>query len=244
MRQRKSIPLRLWDYAIVHITKLMNLTARGQNSRTGHEEITGETPDISEYVDFDFYDWENSPKIGRWLGPSHRIGASMCFYVLTQNGEIVSRSSVQHLTQLEIMKDEIKARLEQFDDKVNGQLRNEGFECRHKYENAFYIDDNEGDMEPEEPNPMPNMDDFTPKAYDEYVGAQMMIPTADGRIQGTITKRAKGEDGNPIGLRNANPFLDTRKYEVQLSDGTTDSTLTLSQKTCSHKLTQKVDNMF
>jgi hypothetical protein len=83
--------------------------------------------------------------------------------------------------------------------RLKERLRNEGFECRHEYENAFYIDNDEGDMEPEEPNPMPNMDDFTPEAYDEYVGAQMMIPTADGRIQGTITKRAKGEDGNPIG---------------------------------------------
>jgi hypothetical protein len=35
----------------------MNLTARGQNGSTGHEEVSGETPDISEYVDFDFYDW-------------------------------------------------------------------------------------------------------------------------------------------------------------------------------------------
>jgi hypothetical protein len=39
------------------ITKLMNFTARGRNGWTGHEEITGETPDISKYVDFDFYDW-------------------------------------------------------------------------------------------------------------------------------------------------------------------------------------------
>jgi hypothetical protein len=40
MRQRKRIPTRLWDYAMVHITKLMNMTARGSNGRTGHEEIT------------------------------------------------------------------------------------------------------------------------------------------------------------------------------------------------------------
>jgi hypothetical protein len=71
---------------MVNITKLMNFTAWGANGRTGYEEITGETPDISEYVDFDFYDWvwywdtpdkDNSPKIGRWLGPSHRVFASL-----------------------------------------------------------------------------------------------------------------------------------------------------------------------
>jgi hypothetical protein len=72
LRQRRNVPTRLWDYAMVHITKLMNFTARGRNGRMGHEEITGDTPDISEYVDFDFYDWvwywdspdrDNSPKI-------------------------------------------------------------------------------------------------------------------------------------------------------------------------------------
>jgi hypothetical protein len=166
LRQHKNVPVRLWDYAMVNITKLMNFTARGANGRTGYEEITGKTPDISEYVDFDFYDWvwywdipdkDNSPKIGRWLGPSHRIGASMCFFVLTNTGEVVSRSSVQHLTQIEMMKDEIKTRLDEYDNEVNGRLRNEGFECWHEYENAFYIDDEEGDMEPEEPTNIPDM---------------------------------------------------------------------------------------
>ena len=231
MRQRKKIPTRLWDYAMVHITKLMNMTARGRNGRTGHEEITGETPDISEYVDFDFYDWvwywdtpdaDNSPKIGRWLGPSHRIGASMCFYVLVNNGEVISRSSVQHLTQIEMMKDDIKVRLEEYDNEVQGRLRDDGYECRHEYENAFYIDDEDEGLEPEEPNDIPEIDEYTPEGYDEYIGAQMIIPRPDGRIQGKIVKRMKGNDGNPIGRRNDNPLLDTRQYEVELSDGTTE----------------------
>ena len=231
MRQRKKIPTRLWDYAMVHITKLMNMTARGKNGRTGHEEVTGETPDISEYVDFDFYDWvwywdtpdkENSPKIGRWLGPSHRIGAAMCFYVLVHNGEVISRSTVQHVTKLEMMKDDIKTRLETYDDEINGRLRDDGFECRHEMENAFYIDDEEDNVEPEEPNEIPEADQYTPEGYDEYIGAQLMVPRPDGRIQGTITKRAKDNDGNPIGRRHNNFYLDTRKYEVELSDGTTE----------------------
>ena len=231
MRQRKKVPTRLWDYAMVHITQLMNRTARGRNGRTGIEEITGETPDISEYVDFDFYDWvwywdtpdkENSPKIGRWLGPSHRIGASMCFYILVQNGEVISRSSVQHLTQLEMMKDDIKQCLEEYDDEVRGRLRDEGFECRHEHENAFYIDDEDDELESEEPNAVPEIEEYTPEGYDEYIGAQLLIPKGDGRVQGTIVKRSKGNDGNPIGRRHENPFLDTRQYEIELSDGTTE----------------------
>jgi hypothetical protein len=117
---------------MVHITKLMNFTARGRNGRTGNEEITGDTPDISEYVDFDFYDWvwywdspdrDNSPKIGRWLGPSHQIGAAMCYYVLVQNGEVISRSSVQHMTTVERMKDKIKSKIEAYDKEVGGETR-------------------------------------------------------------------------------------------------------------------------
>jgi hypothetical protein len=231
LRQRKKVPSRLWDYAMVHVTKLMNFTAQGQNGRTGHEEVTGETPDISEYVDFDFYDWvwywdtpdkDNSPKIGRWLGPSHRIGAAMCYYILVQNGEVVSRSSVLHMTIVEMMKDDIKSKMESYDDEVNGRLRDEGFECRHEYENAFYIEDEDKAMEPEEPNEVEEADEYTPESYDEYVGAQVMIPRPDGRIQGRITKRAKLEDGNPTGRRNNNYLLDTRMYEVELADGTSE----------------------
>jgi hypothetical protein len=232
LRQRRSIPTRLWDYAMVHISKLMNMTARGQNGRTGHEEITGETPDISEYIDFDFYDWvwywdapdrDNSPKIGRWLGPSHRIGAAMCYYILVSNGEVISRSSVQHVTKLEAMKDDIKAKMADFDNEVQGRLRDEGFECRHEVENAFYIDDEDDDeMEPEEPIGIEDADEYTPEGYDEYIGAQVLLPHEDGRIQGTITKRSKGNDGNPIGRRHNNFLLDTRQYEIELSDGRTE----------------------
>jgi hypothetical protein len=82
LQQRKGVPPRLWDCAMVHIAKLMNFKARGRNGQTGHEEITGDTPDILQYVDFNVYGWvwywdapdmDNNPKIGRWLGLSHRI---------------------------------------------------------------------------------------------------------------------------------------------------------------------------
>jgi hypothetical protein len=192
------------------------------STRTGHEEVTGDTPDISEYIDFDFYDWvwywdtpdkENSPKMGRWLGPSHWSGAAMCYFVLVSNGEVILRTSVQHVTKLEMVQDEIKHKMEAYNNEVQGRLRDEGFECRHEMENAFYIDDEDLDkVEPEEPTEIDEAESFTPEAYDEYIGAQVMLPYQDGRIQGTITKRAKGNNGNPIGRRNNNIYLDTRRY--------------------------------
>ena len=95
----------------------MNLTAKGKDGRTPQEEITGETPDILEYIDFEFYDWvwywdlpgdDENPKLGRWLGVSHRIGSAMCYYVLTDKAQIISRSTVQHVPRVDLMKEEIQ----------------------------------------------------------------------------------------------------------------------------------------
>jgi hypothetical protein len=45
--------------------------------------------------------------------------------------------------------------------------------------------------------------------------------TGDGMIKGSVLKRARGEDGNPIGRRHTNPMLDSREYELQFQDGPT-----------------------
>ena len=70
--------------------------------------MTGETPDISEYLDFGLYKHvsykENSGlgmmAIGRWLGVSHRVGRLMAYWTLTQKGTVISRTIVQRLTSI------------------------------------------------------------------------------------------------------------------------------------------------
>ena len=72
----KTVPRRLWDYGLVYESEIMSRMARGPEGRTGMEEITGDSPDISEWLDFDFYDlvwyWhaphlpltEDNPRLG------------------------------------------------------------------------------------------------------------------------------------------------------------------------------------
>jgi hypothetical protein len=51
------------------------------------EQMTGETPDISEYLDFGFYDWiwyKDNAGLGenhirRWLGVAHKVGNLMSY---------------------------------------------------------------------------------------------------------------------------------------------------------------------
>ena len=80
------------------------------HGRTPYEMTTGQTPDISEYTEFGFYEmiWyydemavfpKDRRKLGRWLGVAHRIGQALCYYLLNPNAQIIVRSTVQKITQ-------------------------------------------------------------------------------------------------------------------------------------------------
>jgi len=88
--------------------------------------VTGETPDITEYVDFGFYDFvwvrENAGLgeqiLCRWLGVAHRVGSQLCYYVLKQNGEVIARTTVQRVTNVEMTTREVKQRCDEFDKAI------------------------------------------------------------------------------------------------------------------------------
>ena len=57
---RRNVPLRLWCYAMEYACELETLIVPimyRNRGRTGYEIIFGTTPDISEYVEFEFYDY-------------------------------------------------------------------------------------------------------------------------------------------------------------------------------------------
>ena len=58
---KKKVPVRLWDYGFNWICEVDNVCAnlsKYSEGRTPLQIITGETtPDIYEYLDFEFYDW-------------------------------------------------------------------------------------------------------------------------------------------------------------------------------------------
>ena len=78
---RKCVPRRLWDYGFSWVTEIMSRANSAAGEITGSipiTKVTGETEDISEFLDFGFYDkvWyrDNAglgPELpGRWLGVS------------------------------------------------------------------------------------------------------------------------------------------------------------------------------
>jgi hypothetical protein len=53
--RENQVPARLWDYGLVYIAEVQSLLARGADQRPGIEKVKGQTIDISEWLDFDFY---------------------------------------------------------------------------------------------------------------------------------------------------------------------------------------------
>jgi hypothetical protein len=242
--QAKGVPKRLWDYGIVWICEIRQRTTNSSiysNGRTPIEVITGETPDISEYLDFGFYDFVfykseaglGEVQLGRWLGVSHRVGQLMSYWILTPTCRVVSRTTVQRVTNLERQQDNIIARCKAFDELITEQLKDEkhviAFDGQHKYlepipeeletdqdyihEMSKAINDDSIPHEEDREN--------TADAYDSYLNMKLNLPRGDedDMKQGRVTKRLKDKDGQPIGMAHKNPLFDTRMYEVEWLDG-------------------------
>ena len=102
---KKQIPKQLWNYGLRWVSETSSLThttAGVLGETIPLQEVSGETCDISEYIDFGLYDkvWykdnagASSYEPGRWLGVSHRTGRLMTYYVLTQRATVISRLTV------------------------------------------------------------------------------------------------------------------------------------------------------
>ena len=101
----KRVPRKLWGYGFQWTTQVMEITSTRSGGLRGgfpFQDVTGETPDISEYLDFGFYDHvsykENAglgmTAIGSWLVVSHRVGGLVSYWILTQKGTVISITTV------------------------------------------------------------------------------------------------------------------------------------------------------
>jgi hypothetical protein len=239
---RKRVPWQLWDYGIRWTTQVMqrpSTQAGGLRGACPLEEVTGETLNISEYLDFGFYDHvsfkENAglgvTSIGRWLGVSHRVGGLMSYWILIIKGTVISRTTVQRVTALEKETDEVKAAVVEFNSEIS---------CRFKEEEDLTYDgakpnpedwseylQYDPDFQEEFDNIVNDPDiseadkDFTPDVFDDtYIDIELAIPRdTDGPEFARVTKRLKDKDELPIGRANNNPILDTIMYEVEYPVG-------------------------
>lgn len=248
---KKKVPRRLWDFGLVYEAEILSRMSRGRDGRTGYEEVFGQTPNIAEYLDFEFYDrvwwWDRGDKISstkdpkrlaRWLGISHRIGSDMCYWLITESGQIISKSTVQHVIKDDFLNPSLKKSIDEFDEKLKTRLDDSNFqiglpdgaeqyklpdvslpeELDNRDESNIPSDAEYGDMLVDE---RPEEDDE--EAIDKYLGMELMMDVGTGNERGArVVKRARDDEGRPIGRAHTNPIMDTRSYEIEFTDGTRD----------------------
>ena len=93
---RTYIPRGLWCYGYPYVENIMHLTANTTGKLQGLtalELLTGETMDISESLNFGWYDrfWYKEDaglgetKLGFFLGPLQKVGSLMSYWVLPKS---------------------------------------------------------------------------------------------------------------------------------------------------------------
>ena len=242
--QRTGSPQRLWNYCGEWVAAIGKLTARPLPSlvgRTPIEVLTGDTPDISEYLHHDWYQyvWYHDPpsafpeqqrRLGRWLGVAHTIGSALFYYILTDKCKVVSRSTVQNVLQEESDTDLVKQQMAALDLAINSKIGDKVKDVDSSVNidvhvpNEIFEDDFQVDAPDEEGYDRPEADDFeNADCLDKYISTKVLLPQGGEMLRAKVIGRKRGPNGEPIGHAHSNPILDTREYEVEFPDGSTDT---------------------
>jgi hypothetical protein len=238
---RTNCPRQIWNYGIPYVCAIMRMTANYAGTLQGGtpmEDLTGKTPDISEYLDLGFYDlvWYKEDaglgeiQMGQFLNVSHSIGSLMSYYILPVSGIPISRTTVPPVTELEKLTEVKKTRIVKFDEMIAERFKEEQLAKngdKPDPEDWAALIESDPDFAEEfartfdNPDVKEADDDFDPDSYDGYLNMELLMdrPGAEPEL-GRVTKRLKDKDGKPIGTANGNnPILDTRLNEVEYQDG-------------------------
>lgn len=252
---------------VVDIMNLTVNYSKYSNGRVPLEIITGITPDITEYLDFTIYGWVyfrsdgglGTNEIGRWLGVSHRVGPAMTYWVLPKSGIPISTDTVQAVTEAEKLTDEVKGQMSIWNEGVAQRFGAKSSEVTwnnepvpsHKLfsfeeedeeflrhynmpinENTFMKTQRQGTNED-----IPEAD--APDSQN-YVGMEVGLKRGEeGQIRrATVKRRAVDSEGRAVGSGHVNPLLDSRLYEVEYDDGSTEI---LSANLLAENILEQVD---
>lgn len=243
---RNRVPKIFWDYGMRWVCDTMSRTyTRGHRIDGGIplQKVTGETVDISQYLEFAFYEHVNyqdnggmsEVQVGRWLGIAKHVGGEMTYWILQSNLEIVARSTVWRITNLEKETDSMKTALKEYDEEVKRRLKENDFpevdgdkptpeawadlvEGDEDFREEFFKVYQDSDIKEADDMPSPEIMD------ESFINMELALPRdGDGPEFARVKKRMRDSEGNPIGRASNNLAEDTRVFEVEFADGHTAS---------------------
>ena len=240
---RSNSPKPLWDHCLELSSRVRSSTQHNLYQLKGEVPetvMTGETTDISHLCEYGWYDWvmynddagypEDKQRVGRYLGPTDPgIGSTMSYKILRPSGKIVRRTTIRKLTPQEWEDKTHAKRRNEFDEDVVKKLGEpmtvadlralERGNTKKSRKVSAVTPEYEAYEDDEEVQKRIDEVDFDEETYDAYVLSQVRLPRGDDMSLGTVTKRKRDRDGNPVGRHNDNPILDSRVYEVEFPDG-------------------------
>ena len=268
LKEKTNLPDQLWDYALDYVCETSALTtnsSRYSKGRTPIEIITGETPDISEYMDFGLYDWVTyranaglgNPELGRWLGISHKVSKAMSYWILPVSGVPISCVTVQRLTNLQRQTDRYKELITAFQNRLTDRWANPQQIAPATLPDGGNNNDvlsleNEDDEFIAEFNrviqdkDLKEVEDITPDdpefgTHDPYLNMELALrPNEEEAAHyARVKRRSVDNEGKPLGIPSNNPLTDSRKYDVEFLDGRIQ---TMSANVIAENLLAQVDD--
>jgi hypothetical protein len=65
--------------------------------------------------------------LGRWLGVSHHVGSDLCYWIVTDSGQVVSKTSVEHVICDDYLNEDTKAKVKELEKKLGEHLDDSNF---------------------------------------------------------------------------------------------------------------------
>jgi hypothetical protein len=226
-----GLPKPLWDHSLELEALVRSCTRNGIYmiaSQVPETIMTDDTADISHIAEFAWFDWvmfrdnvsaypNNKMTIGQNLGPATDTGSALTSKILKANGQFVCRTTVRPLDNDELQSSVHQKERQDFNQSVFTHLgpaeTADDFEAKDLtldptyFNDAHIIDPDYGEAE------------ITPEMGDNYLTAELMLPRDGTMVQSHMSARKRDRDGNPDGLADSNPILDTRSYIIDFDDG-------------------------
>jgi hypothetical protein len=236
LMRKHHAPRRTWCYAGEAASQIMRLTASNLcRGRTPEEAVTGNTPDISEDSQFEFYEVvryhdlaefsDDRKQLGRCLGVADNYTSNMAYCILKKNGQVIVRKLVWPLQQTDLDNIKIQANIAELDQGIHEKIGGKALaETDILFPDVpidfFGLDEEDGPTDnPQEPDASkPDVDNFTDLEVDEYLSAVVDMPRNGDLITGCVSQSLHDTDRKLKGKRHLNPLLDTCKYEVEFPE--------------------------
>jgi hypothetical protein len=158
----------------------------------------------------------------------------MAYSIITRSGRVIMHKAMWGVDEEELSTDAIWEQLtlldESIKDRIGNQIKNDKAACEPGFDHedapeGLFDNEEEPIADLIEPDlATPEADEYTLEAYSEYLMAEVVLPHGGESASVKVTMCKRNALGRPIGP--GQPMLDTRMYEVEFPDGSTEAVMT------------------